>query len=75
MPNKKKSNKKVNKSGVLSCKNVVARTDFEKDGIKIKKKTLGTILYQRKTPGGHGRATVDFGGKEVEVETSKIRCV
>lgn len=79
----KKNNKKLKskvknkKSGVLSCKNVVARTNIKKPHGSIKKGTVGTIDYQRKTPQGYGRATVNFKGSSgsVEVETSKIRCV
>ena len=76
--NKKlKSKVKNKKSGVLSCKNVVARTNIKKSHGSIKKGTAGTIDYQRKTPQGYGRATVNFKGSSgpVEVETSKIRCV
>jgi len=81
MAKKKNSNlkRKVknNKSGVLSCKNVVARTNIKKPHGHIKKGTPGTIDLQRKTPNGYGRATVTFEGApgQIEVETSKIRCV
>jgi len=81
MAKKKNSNlkRKVKnkKSGVLSCKDVVARTNIKKPHGNIKKGTTGTIDYQRKTPQGYGRATVTFKGSSapVEVETSKIRCV
>lgn len=65
------------KSGVLSCKDVVARTNIKKPHGNIKKGTPGTIDFQRKTPNGYGRATVNFKGSSgpIEVETSKIRCV
>jgi hypothetical protein len=76
--NKKlKSKVKNKKSGVLSCKDVVARTNIKKPHGNVKKGTPGTIDYQRKTPQGYGRATVTFKGSSapIEVETSKIRCV
>ena len=74
MPKKKSSPSK--KAGILACKHVVARSDIKKKGKPIVKKgSAGQINYQRKTPSGYGRSTVDFDGKEVEVENSKLKCV
>ena len=62
----KKTNKSIKrkvknkKSGVLSCKDVVARTNIKKPHGNVKKGTPGIIDYQRKTPQGNGRATVTF---------------
>jgi len=74
MPKKKKGPSK--KAGILACKNVIVRSDIKRKGkIVVKKGSAGEILFQRKTPNEYGRSTVDFSGKEVEVENSKIRCV
>ena len=74
MPKKKNSPSK--KAGILACKHVVARSDIKRKGkTVVNKGSPGQISYQRKTPAGYGRSTVDFGGKEVEVENSKLRCV
>ena len=72
------SKKKVSKkAGILSCsnKNVKTRTNIKKDGKTIVKKgTMGELLFQRKTPTGRGRSTVNFNGKEIEVTNSKLKC-
>ena len=74
MPKKKNSPSK--KAGILACKHVVTRTDIKKKGkTVVKRGHAGQINFQRKTPAGYGRSTVDFDGKEVEVENSKLRCV
>jgi len=63
------------KAGILACKNVVTRSSIERKGIRLKRGTPGIIKHQRETPAGYGRSTVDFDGKEVEVENSKLRCI
>lgn len=73
MPKKKKDPSK--KAGILACKHVITRTDIKRKGkTVVKKGSAGDINFQRRTPAGYGRATVDFDGKEVEVENSKLKC-
>ena len=73
MPKKKTGPSK--KAGILACKHVVTRSDIKRKGkTVVKKKSAGDIIFQRRTPSGYGRSTVDFGGKEVEVENSKLKC-
>ena len=75
MPKKRKTGVSK-KAGILACKTVVTRTNITKKGrIVVKKGSSGNIEFQRRTPGGYGRSTVSFDGKEVEVENSKLRCV
>lgn len=74
MPKKKKSPSR--KAGILACKHVVTRSDIKRKGkTVVAKGSAGSISFQRKTPNGYGRSTVDFGGKEIEVENSKLKCV
>ena len=74
MPKKKSSPSK--KAGILACKHVVARSDIRRKGkTVVRKGSAGDINFQRKTPNGYGRSTVDFDGKEIEVENSKLKCV
>ena len=73
---KKKTSGVSKKAGILACKTVITRTDIKRKGnVVVKKGASGDIEFQRRTPGGYGRSTVSFNGKEVEVENSKLRCV
>ena len=65
------------KSKILSCSNgkVVTKSSIKSDGKTIRKGTTGTLVKQRKTTHGYGRATVNFPGvSNVEIATSKLKC-
>lgn len=66
------------KSNILSCSSdkVVIRSSTKVDGRTIRKGTTGTLVKQRKTPSGYGRATVNFPdvSGNVELATSKLKC-